>query len=222
MAWPGGTGGRTPGGKLGITILIGLLLAIPLFTVWALVYDRQSQSETAQASITDGWGDEQVLSGPLLIVPYTDVIEEQIQENGVTRTVRRSVRSHLTLSPELAEVETTLDPNRRKRSIYEAIVYETAIEGQSRFVLVDDFERYDITPDQVDWDEAQLQFGIRDPRGLTGNPTVTIGGETTSLKPGRGTGGGQGFFAYIDASQILEGPLVASYSYTLRGAERMA
>lgn len=222
MAWLGGTGGRTPGGKLGITIFIGLLLAVPLFTVWALVYDRQSQSETAQASITEGWGGEQVLSGPLLIVPYTGVVEEQIQENGVTRTVRRSVRSHLTLSPELAEVETTLDPSRRARSIYEAIVYEAAIEGQSRFVLTDDFERYDITSDQVDWDEAQLQFGIRDPRGLTGNPTVTIDGETTSLKPGRGTGGGQGFFAYIDASRILEGPLVTSYSYTLRGAERMA
>ncbi|WP_265528720.1 cell envelope integrity protein CreD [Sphingomicrobium marinum] len=222
MAWRGGTRGRTPGGQLAITILIGLLLAVPLFTVWALVYDRQSQSETAQASITDGWGDEQVLSGPLLIVPYTDVVEEQIQENGVTRTVRRSVRGHLTLSPELAEVETTLDPSRRGRSIYEAIVYEAAIEGQSRFVLTDDFERYDITADQVEWDEAQLQFGVRDPRGLTGNPVVTIGGETASLKPGRGSEGGQGFFAYVDASEILEGPMVASYSYTLRGAQRMA
>ena len=159
MAWSGGTRGRTPGGKLGITILIGLLLAIPLFTVWAQVYDRQSQSQTAQASITEGWGGQQVLSGPLLVIPYERAVEERIVENGVARIVQRTDSGRITVSPELAEVETTLDPDRRKRSIYEAIVYEAAIEGQSRFVLPDDLSRYDVTVDNLDFENAQLQFG---------------------------------------------------------------
>ena len=42
-------GERSPGAKLGLAILIGLLLAIPLFTVYALNWDRQNQSETARA-----------------------------------------------------------------------------------------------------------------------------------------------------------------------------
>ena len=222
MAWIGGTRGRTPGGKLAITILIGLLLAIPLFTAWALVYDRQSQSQNAQVSITEGWGGEQVLAGPLLVIPYERTVEERIVENGVARIVRRADRGKITVSPELSEIETTLDPDRRKRSIYEAIVYEAAIEGQSRFVLPDDLARYDITIDNLELGNAQLQFGVRDPRGLAGNPDVTVGGESVTLKPGRGDGGGSGFFAYVDAASLADANLVAAYRYTLRGSQRVS
>ena len=43
---------KSPGRKLLFAILIGLALAIPIFSVWLLVYDRQSQSQAASASIT--------------------------------------------------------------------------------------------------------------------------------------------------------------------------
>ena len=43
---------RTPGFKLLLAILIGIALAIPLFSVWWLVYDRQSQRDEASRSIT--------------------------------------------------------------------------------------------------------------------------------------------------------------------------
>ena len=47
-------GESSPGRKLLFAILIGLALAIPIFSVWLLVYDRQSQSQAASASITEG------------------------------------------------------------------------------------------------------------------------------------------------------------------------
>ena len=65
-------GERTPGFKLLLTILVGAALAIPLFSVWLLVYDRQTQSEQATASITEGWGGPQAISGPVLVIPYRD------------------------------------------------------------------------------------------------------------------------------------------------------
>ena len=43
----GTDGERSPGFKLFLTIVVGLVLTIPLFSVWLLVYDRQSQSEEA-------------------------------------------------------------------------------------------------------------------------------------------------------------------------------
>ena len=39
---------RTPGVKLIFALLIATFLAIPLFTVYLLVYDRQNQSQTAR------------------------------------------------------------------------------------------------------------------------------------------------------------------------------
>ena len=53
-------GQKSPGRKLLLAILIGMALAVPLFSVWLLVYDRQSQSNEAQASITEGYGAKKV------------------------------------------------------------------------------------------------------------------------------------------------------------------
>ena len=56
---------RTPAMKLLLPLLIGALLAIPIFAVYLLVYDRQEQSATAQASIAQGWGGPQVIAGQI-------------------------------------------------------------------------------------------------------------------------------------------------------------
>ncbi|HEY0627740.1 MAG TPA: inner membrane CreD family protein, partial [Sphingomicrobium sp.] len=69
-------GQRSPGRKLLFAILIGVALAIPIFMVWALVYDRQNQSNEARASITEGWGGPQVMSGPVLVIPYRQATTE--------------------------------------------------------------------------------------------------------------------------------------------------
>jgi inner membrane protein len=66
-------GERTPAFKLLIAILIAAALAIPIFMVWFLVYDRQSQSQQAQASITAGWGGPQAIAGPVLVIPLSRV-----------------------------------------------------------------------------------------------------------------------------------------------------
>ncbi len=64
------SGERSPSMKFGLAILIGLLLSIPLFSVWLMVYDREHQSTAAKASIAEGWGGPQVIAGPLLVIPY--------------------------------------------------------------------------------------------------------------------------------------------------------
>ena len=62
-------GTRTPGFKLLLAIIVAAALAIPLFSVWLLVYDRQTHQEEATSSITAGWGGPQVMAGPVLVIP---------------------------------------------------------------------------------------------------------------------------------------------------------
>ena len=81
-------GERTPGFKLFLTILVGLALAIPIFSVWLLVYDRQNQSEQASNSITAGWGGPQALAGPVLVIPYSATATETVFQDG--RSVTRA------------------------------------------------------------------------------------------------------------------------------------
>lgn len=82
---------RTPAMKLGLAILIGLGLIIPLFMTWLLVYDRERQSIEAQASIAEGWGGPQRIAGPLLVIPYRATVTESVTENGKAVTRSREV-----------------------------------------------------------------------------------------------------------------------------------
>jgi inner membrane protein len=123
---------RSPAMKLGMALLIGLALTIPLFCVWLMVYDREQQSMEAQAGIAEGWGGPQVLGGPLLVIPYRAIVTETVNENGKPVTRTRQVWHELALSPESVELATAVSPERRKRSIYEAVVYEASVRGKAR------------------------------------------------------------------------------------------
>jgi inner membrane protein len=210
-------GERTPGFKLFLTIIVGLVLTIPLFSVWLLVYDRQTQSEEAQRSITEGWGGPQAMTGPVLVIPYRATATETVVENNQSVTRSRDVTRELTLAPETAELTTDVRPELRKRSIYEAVVYDAKVTGRARFAFPPDLARTGVTTDKMDMSRAELRFGLSDPRGLGANPQVSAQGRPLRLQPGGGSGGGRGFFAWVDAASLNSVPLTVDFAYDFRG-----
>ena len=211
---------RTPGGKLLVAILVALALSIPMLAIYLIVYDRQNQSETAQASIVEGWGGPQTVAGPVLVIPYVGTDTETVEQNGrqVTRTIE--VEKELMLSPEVATIDTQIDPAERKRSIYSAVVYETALKGSARFAMPDNLERSGIPVAALQWGRAELRFGLSDASGLFGQPPrVTVNGQALKLEPGHGLGttSGSGFFTALDAAPLQSAPLQVAFDFRFRG-----
>src|SRR5690349_18450432 len=157
------------------------------------------------------------MAGPVLVIPYRTNATETVVQNGQSLTRTNPVTKELTISPEVVEVKTDLRPDVRKRSIYEAVVYDAAVMGAARFALPPDLARSGVDPSQMDMSRAELRFGLSDPRGLGANPSVTAAGRTLRMLPGGGSGGGRGFFAWLDASGIASQPLVVSFNYDFRG-----
>src|SRR6266550_2435371 len=151
---------RTPSFKLGLAIAVGLLLTIPLFSIYLLNYDRQSQSHEATESITAGWGAAQTITGPVLVIPYRAAATETVVQNGQSVTRTNQVMRELTLAPETAELSTDVGPEVRKRSIYEAVVYDAKIAGKARFAFPPDLARTGVQPVQMDLSRAELRFGL--------------------------------------------------------------
>jgi inner membrane protein len=209
---------RSPAMKLGLALLIGLALTVPLFSVWLIVYDRERQSIEAQTSIAEGWGGPQTIAGPLLVIPYRATITENVSENGKTVTRSRQVWQELSLSPERVELTTDVRPERRKRSIYEVVVYDAAVRGKARFAMPPDLARFGVEPSDLAPDRAELRFGISDPRGLAPHPDVATAGRRLRLHPGSGsTSRRGGFFAWFDAAGLATAPLDVEFGYKLRG-----
>jgi inner membrane protein len=214
-------GERTPGAKLTLAVAVGLVLTVPLFSVWLLVYDRRSQSEEATASITEGWGDAQTIRGPVLVIPYRTDTSETLLDKGQSVTRTRQEQREIVLAPESVEATTDVRPQVRRRSIYEAVVYDARVTGKARFVFPADLGRAGIDQSQMDLSRAELRFGLSDPRGLGSNPSVVADGVALRLQPG-GSGSGGGFFAWIDASAATTKPIAIDFSFSLRGNESLS
>src|SRR6476469_147170 len=213
---------RSPGFKLALTIAVGLLLSIPLFSVWLLVYDRQTQSDEATRSITAGWGAAQAVSGPVLVIPYRATVTETVVQNGQSVTRSNAVMKELTLAPETVALSTALKPELRKRSIYQAVVYQAGFSGKARFALPADLARTGVNLSDMDLARAELRFGVSDPRGLGANPRVVADGQALRLQPGGGSSGGRGFFAWIDAASLSGKAMNVDFAFNIRGNEALS
>jgi inner membrane protein len=210
---------RSPSVRLAVAILLAFALTVPLFFVWLLVVDRAAQSEVAQESIAAGWGGPQVMAGPVLVIPYRVTRRETVND-GPTREV--DMWEERTVAPEMVELNSALSPERRSRSIYEAIVYEADSHGAARFALPADLQEQGVDPARFDLSRAELRFGLSDARGLGENPAVTVGGTPLRLQPGDGSEGGQGFHARLDARALAGGPLEVRFAFRLRGNRSLA
>ena len=215
-------GERTPGFKLLLAIVVGFVLSIPLFSVYLLAYDRESQSREAASSITAGWGGPQRMTGPVLVIPYKATTTQTEVQNGQSVTRTNEVTRELTLAPEMVELSTDMQPQLRKRSIYEAVLFNAKIAGHARFTFPPDLARTGVQPAQMDMTRAELRFGLSDPRGLGTNPRVAVGGHPLRLQPGGGSTGGRGFFAWVDATSLTGRPMAVDFAYDFRGNASLA
>jgi inner membrane protein len=213
---------RSPGIKLLLAVLVGAALIVPLVFVYALVWDRQGQSQTAQQSITAGWGGQQVIAGPIVVVPFrtTETQNEEVNGKMTTRTVE--VERLLYISPVENRVRTEVRPDERRKSIYRSVLYEAQVNGAARFELPVDLPRFGVTRERLLWDRAELRMGASDARGLIKGGLLKANGQSLPVQPGKGPGatGGQGFFAFLPWNG--EGALTIDYSFGLRGSRSLS
>ena len=213
---------RSPGVKLLFAGLIGLALVIPLMMVYALVWDRQDQSNTAQSAINSGWGGAQVIAGPVVVVPFktTQAQNEDVNGKTITRTIE--IEKELYISPVENRVTTRMKPEERRKSIYRSVLYEAEVAGSARFQLPADLPRFGVTRESLLWDRAEVRMGASDARGLTRGGTISANGEALAVEPGKGPGAtsGQGFFAFLPWDGA--GALKVDYGFGLRGSRSLS
>ena len=208
---------RSPGVKLVIAVLIAVALMVPLLMIYGLLWDRQQQAETAQASIGQGWGGQQTIAGPVIVIPYRATETNTVTENGkdVTRTVN-TIRN-LYLSPQSNSADVVIKPEKRKKAIYETVVYESQISGSANFVLPADIARFGVAREALMLDRAEVRLGVSDARGLVDGNSVAVNGTPLALQPGKGllSTGNSGTFAFVDWTAAA--PLKVDYKIGVRG-----
>ena len=141
-----------------------LLLLIPASLVQNLIREREYTQESAITGMTSIWGGEQMIVGPYLSIPFLDPYT--VTNDDGSKSISYS-RKHLYVLPEVLQGEVDILPETRTLGIYEAIVYEGDMAFEGSFVLPD-LKALGIQEKYVRWDQAMINVGISDLRGVEG------------------------------------------------------
>ena len=162
--------------RLTVMGVLTIALLVPLAWVSSIVSERANRRDIAVAEIGTTWGGQQTIGGLVLSVPYTTT---WIDSSG--RDQRTGGRAQFL--PRDLHVEGALDPQTRKRGIFPVVVYSTQLKISGTFVRPDlDWVRP--TPTEIDWQQASVNIGITDPRGLTHRMSVRWGTQDLPLVGG--------------------------------------
>ena len=204
---------RSPGFKFFLVLLLVLLLMIPLGLIWFLVTERETRANSVTAEVAQLWGQDQHVSGPYLIVPYSvkvvitqgDKQVEQMQE-------RRAV-----FLPESLNVNGEARTEIRHRAIYNVTVYSGRLAMEGRFASPD-ISLADADIASVRWRDAVLAMAISDVSGLTEGATLDLGGRQIPFEPSMGLPYGTmtGVHARIAGSDSADqAPAAFDFRFTL-------
>lgn len=177
----------TPGVKLLVISSLVLLGLVPLFLIRDLLSERRVRHQEAIQNITSTWGRSQTVAGPVLVVPYyryTKVWKEVPAAGKTERleTVEKELARACFLPEELT-VTGDLQTQKLHRSIYEAVVYRSALEISGRFSPLS-LADWKVAEADVLWNEAALMMSITDLRGANQTLWLRWGNERLELAPG--------------------------------------
>lgn len=161
-----------------VAVLV-LLLLIPLAMVQDLVREREYRKDEAVNEVSATWGGSQTITGPLISVPYQATVRVDL---GDGRSEMRNVTHYAHFLPEKLDVQTTLDPEKRHRGIYDVVVYKGHIDVSASFPKMS--ELLPTVASALRWNEASLCMGISDLRSIKQQVSARVDGQQLAFEPG--------------------------------------
>jgi inner membrane protein len=204
----------------GMTIVI----MIPLTLIRGTIGERQGYRAQAIDNIARSFAGAQALSGPVLVVPYVEIVEfeEKNRDGEVIRKVKRDGASGCwTFFPDSLEVQGKLIPNTRRLGLHEVRVYELQGLANASFNARIPADENAALPRRIG--RPWLSYGIADVRGLAGMPRLRVDGREVQLEEGFGSrevGGLHTRLAAPGAGATVR--MVASLDIRLGGTELLA
>jgi inner membrane protein len=179
--------------KGGIIAFIALALTIPKLFVEELIQEREQRQKEAIAEVSDKWAGSQNITGPILVLPYKQAF--------VDSSRRGYVRQYAYFLPDNLDIKATMVPKEKHRGIYKVMLYTSSVHMQGSFKDVN-FQKLEISPEQILWNEAFVRMSVADPRGLNEELSLTWNGKTSVLTNEVGDTGGDVLVTPVE----LKGP----------------
>jgi len=135
-----------------------LVMLIPSLFIMNLVTERANRQKEAAAEVSSKWAESQAITGPLLVIPYHEAIQDA--DGKISEFTRYAY-----FLPEHLQINGKLLPEIRNRSIYKIVVYRSNITLEGDFAPLHP-ESLNIPAAALMPEEAYICFGLNDFRGI--------------------------------------------------------
>lgn len=201
-----------------------LVLLIPLEFVKSLINERAYRQEEVVREINQKWGNEVLLSGPIVKIPYKVISEEKIfnEKSNAYYTKTKETIENAYFFPDKLNITSNVDTKPLNRSIYESVVYSAAIGVKGNFPTID-FSDTDIPEENILWEKATVLLKTTNLKGIKTTPFVNLASEALSMTPQYST-------EYLNtiqsnyvanAKEIFAAPLPFSFDLKINGSESL-
>ncbi len=166
--------------KLSLIGFLTLLLLIPSFMVQDLITERKNRQQEVIREISDKWSGSQLVQGPILVLPYKTTVMEK--DSDTQKNSSQEILTNIYILPENLNISSKANPELLHRGIFDAVVYTSQIKVSGTFSQLE-LKKSGIDPAMIQWEQAKVDIGLSDLKGLKNNPVIRLGNQNYEVEP---------------------------------------
>lgn len=178
---------RSVGLKFLLVCILAVLMALPAFAIFGLIYDRTSRADEAVREVGQRYGGRQTFTGPILAAPFRQVIAAPpaSPDNPRPQATLRNGWYIVFAKTGQGEAQIATDvKSRGSGGLFKVRTYTADVSFTGAFDLTGEPSAL---PEgaTIDWTKAVVLVGVSDPRGAAAPAELRIGTDrTVPLEPG--------------------------------------
>lgn len=201
-----------------IAVLI-LVLLIPQALIDGLINERSGRQDQAIKTVSDQYSGEQLLQGPVLVIPYH---EQVIETDSQGKKSTKEITEDLFILPNELKYKGNVNTDTLHKGIYKVPVYNGTIKVSGNFTKAD-LGALSINENQLMPEKATLVFSISDLKGLKTNPQVRVAGQTLPVTPVAGDGVfPNSLQAQVNLKGLTGGLIPFEFDLDLKGSQELS
>ncbi|CNF79069.1 cell envelope integrity protein CreD [Yersinia frederiksenii] len=201
-----------------IATLLGLILLmmIPKEMLLNVINERSGYRESVIDKVSDSTSRAQKILGPLIVVPYSEWVETEVDGKKQGQRVSR----HRYLLPEVMTITGSPNVEVRQLGIYKAQVYQGELYFHAQF---EPFSLDDLDREGIIIGTPSLVLALSDSRGIQQISPLSLGNSKINFEPGAFLGrSGQGVHVPLTLAQIQQGKFDTDFKLTLTGTNSLS
>jgi inner membrane protein len=147
----------------------------------SLIIERELTQNEAIREVSSKWGEQQVIIGPFISIPYFRYVKDLSKKDPSENLVQ--LKEYLHILPTELNISGNINPQRRNRGIYDIVVYNSKLDISGTFSIID-LAAIDVELNNIQFDKAEFVIGLNDLRGIKEQVNLTWNNENVLFNPG--------------------------------------